>query len=177
MNVKLAAQLMSNTIAKSLQYFGQQNLLKSKDWQDTSNFISLVDSWFDLFNSRTPNDIKKAKAAYGIHLEYQNQILSEMLTTAKNMRVGEKGSLYPFQKGIILSCTSLSSLFAMVSQRYNVKYIMTYRLNQDGLEHFFGCIRQMGIAHQHPSPVHFKHMACYSSAGNPHIIDNSCHIL
>ena len=33
---------------------------------------------------------------------------------------------------------------------------MTYRLNQDVLEHFFACLRQMGAAYEHPSPVQVK---------------------
>lgn len=44
MNVRLAAQLLSDTTATSLKYFGEQGLLQSKDWEDTSNFIALVDT-------------------------------------------------------------------------------------------------------------------------------------
>lgn len=49
-NVRLAVQLLFETTAKSLEYFGQRGLLESKYWEDTSQFISLADSWFDLLN-------------------------------------------------------------------------------------------------------------------------------
>lgn len=80
-----------------------------------------------------------------------------MLTTANTVQTGNKKILYPFQKSLIISCHSLSKLYEFVKVKYNVTYIMTYRLNQDALEHFFGRIRQMGVSHQHPSPVQFKY--------------------
>lgn len=54
MNVRLAVQLMSETTARSLQFFGEQGLLKSNCWESTAKFILLVDAWFDIFNSRKP---------------------------------------------------------------------------------------------------------------------------
>lgn len=43
MNVRLAAQLLSETTAKTIQCFGEQGLLKSMDWDTTSQFILLAD--------------------------------------------------------------------------------------------------------------------------------------
>ena len=98
MNVKLAAQLLTETTAKSLKYFGQQGLLKSKDWETTSRFISLCESWFDHFNSRRPTDAKLSRYAFGLRPTDQNKVLDEMLKTVTSMRVNGKNSLYPFQK-------------------------------------------------------------------------------
>ena len=44
----------------------------------------------------------------------------------------------------------------MLKSSYNLEYILTQRLNQDCLEHFFGCIRQMHGTYDHPNPVEFK---------------------
>lgn len=57
----------------------------------------------------------------------------------------------------MISCQSLSKLFAMVRDKYNLSYILTHRLNQDGLEHFFAVLRQMGATHDHPNPVSVKY--------------------
>lgn len=158
MNVRLAAQLLSETTAKSLKYFGEKNLLKCKTWQETSEFISLVDLWFDMFNSKKPTDIKQSRNAFGINFVEQTAILNKMKETARTMRVGARNSLLPFQKGLITSCTSLSELYKYLKEQYNLTYIMTARLNQDALEHFFGCLRQIGgTTHQHPSPVQVKY--------------------
>lgn len=42
MKVKLAAQLLSETTATALAYFGQNGLLNSRNWEATSNFIKLT---------------------------------------------------------------------------------------------------------------------------------------
>lgn len=45
----------------------------------------------------------------------------------------------------------------MVKEKYGVTYILTYRVNEDGLKHSFACFRQMGSTYGHPSAVAFKH--------------------
>ena len=157
MNVKLAVQLISETTAKSLQYFGSKGLFLDKHWEKTSQFISLTDSWFDLFNSRVPRDRKISRNAYGLNLENQNEILKCMTETVKSMKVIGSKSLYPFQKGLLVSSESLPKLQEMVKEKFDISYLLTYRLNQDGLEHFFACLRQMGACYQHPSAVAVKH--------------------
>lgn len=158
MNVRLAVQLLSETSAQALQYFGARELLTCNTWQETSNFISLVDSWFDLFNSGKPTDMKDSRNAFGMNLDKQTVILQEMKDTMQTMRVGDRKFLLPFQKGILISSTSLPELHRYLKQEYDMPYILTRRLNQDVLEHFFACLRQMGgTTDQHPSPVDVKH--------------------
>lgn len=79
MNVRLAVELQSETTAKTLEYSGQKNLLASKDWKNASEFIGLrvVDSWFDLFNSRKRHDSKASRDAYGADLRKPNEILNQ----------------------------------------------------------------------------------------------------
>lgn len=153
MNVRLAAQLMSETTAKTIKFFGEQGLLKSCEWDATSKCLLLVDSWFDVFNSKSPFAKKPSRVAYGKNLTEQKNILQSMMNTMKGMRVGSKNSLYPFQKGVLVSCQSLIKLYEFLSTKFEIKYIMTYRLNQDGLEHFFGYMRQMGASYQHPNAI------------------------
>lgn len=157
MKVKFATQLLSETTSKSLEYFGRKGLLKDKDCESTSHFIGLADKWFDLFNSRVPYDVKSSRNAYGLALHTQNKVLEDMMYTAKTMRVCGSKSMYAFQRGLIISCASLPRLMEMVQTKYSISYILTYRLNQDVLEHFFACLRQMGVCHTHPSPVAVKH--------------------
>ena len=42
-------------------------------------------------------------------------------------------------------------------EKYEMTYILTYRLNQDVLENFFGAIRSKGGLNDHPSPQEFKY--------------------
>lgn len=158
MNVSLAAKLLSETTAKALEYFGERGLLSSTNWKDTSQFISLADEWFDVFNSKTKDrDSKKSRHAFGLYLEHQKAVVNNMINTVKAMKVCGKQYLFPFQKGMVISCKSLLALYAFLNEKFKVKYVLTYRLNQDVLEHFFGCIRQMGVSYQHPSPLQMKY--------------------
>ena len=153
MNVRKAVQLLSETTSKALDYYGGQGLLKSKHWESERDFIKKTDLYYDLFNSRVPFDRKPSRNAYGVQLEEQNKRLYDMEHTAETMRVCKSNKMYQFQKGIIVSCQSLPRLYNMLKSKYNVSYIITSRLNQDGLENMFGCIRQMGVTYDHPTPV------------------------
>lgn len=44
-----------------------------------------------------------------------------------------------------------------LKNRYNIQFILTYRLNQDVLENFFGIIRSKGGLHDHPDRQEFKY--------------------
>lgn len=48
-------------------------------------------------------------------------------------------------------------LYVELKNRYNIEYILTYRLNQDVLENFFGMIRSKGGLHDHPDRQEFKY--------------------
>lgn len=59
--------------------------------------------------------------------------------------------------GIIQSNNALDLLYKELAQKYGNKYILTYRLNQDVLENFFGIIRAKGGLHDHPDRQEFKY--------------------
>lgn len=49
-------------------------------------------------------------------------------------------------------------LFEYLTSKFeNLKYILTYRLNQDVLEHFFGALRSKGGLYDHPSTLEFRY--------------------
>lgn len=147
-NVSLAAELMSHTTASALNHY-----FSSQEAHDTSEFISMVNSWFDLMNSYVPNNLISAKAAYGMDLAKQNEILDLMYHTILNMRCVGKRVLQIFQKGILLSINSIKALYLDVHENYKMKYILTHRLNQDVLENIFSQLRTRGGLNDHPSPL------------------------
>lgn len=53
------------------------------------------------------------------------------------------------------SIRSLLGLFNDL-RKYDVKYILTARLNQDCLENFFCLVRGLGHFNDHPTPVDVK---------------------
>ena len=160
--MKLAAQVLSNTTAEAVKWFGLNNFFKCENWDECANFLKAANEWFDLLNSKIKYGKTIAANAYGTDLEQQNEILDIMTLYMQNIRVGSHKSLLPFQKDIILNNTSLQELLSYLQNRYDndnfqIKYILTYRLNQDVIENFFSYIRGMGAANDKPSALQFRH--------------------
>lgn len=85
-----------------------------------------------------------------------------MTIFVKETRIGKHKTLLPFQKGIIVSNTSLQQLLSYLQEQYDtfdfpITYLITYRLNQDLLEIFFSFIRSIGYAYDHPTSLDFKY--------------------
>ena len=88
---------------------------------------------------------------FGIHLEEQSAVLDQVKMVVSSMRRKNKASLLPFQTGILISVEALRGLFNALKDLFNVKFILTARLNQDPVENIFSQIR--GIGSSHPGPV------------------------
>ena len=155
MKVRLATQLFSNSVANAvLEYFPEETIL--------SNFILTVDSFFDVFNSRSEHSPNKPlRAAFGINYNEQLMTLEQMYSLTSSMlafnNAKVKKSLLPFQHGILQSINSLRQLYEFVHTQFGTKYILTYKLTQDALENFFCQIRGLGQQYDHPTPLEFKH--------------------
>lgn len=82
-----------------------------------------------------------------------------MTTFISECRIGEHKSMLSFQKGICISNASLKQLLPYLQKKYdtcNISYIITYRLNQDLLEHFFSFVRSLGATYDHPNAFRFR---------------------
>lgn len=134
-NVTLAAQLFSNMTATALKMYkpGENKQLA----YDVGLFIEQINDWFDIMNSYVPHGSIPNKEPYGRNLEMQSAFLDKMKKTISTMRCISKNSPQIFQKGFILSISSLQDLFLDLREKYNIEYILTHRLNQDCLENFF----------------------------------------
>ncbi|KAL1487917.1 hypothetical protein ABEB36_015302 [Hypothenemus hampei] len=156
--VKLATKLFSHTISMAISRCGTKGLLKQQNWLECADFFKLVNDWFDIMNIREySSDTRDRRKAYGLALNVQDSILTRMSNTIENLRVKGRRCLLPFQKGIIMTNTSLKLLHDDLKTRFSTQYLLTYRLNQDVLENFFGAIRTKGGLHDHPDALQFKY--------------------
>jgi Transposase protein len=149
--VRMAAQLLSNTVAQSsIRYKpGSDPELAIK----VANFINIVNTWFDIFNSYVPKGTIPTKCAFGTHFLMQEEQLDKMFEMVKTIRAIGKNTLQIFQKGILMSINSLKHLFTDLKSDFpHFKYICTHKLNQDCLEDFFFQIRSRG-PDEHPTPI------------------------
>ncbi|XP_071574859.1 uncharacterized protein [Temnothorax nylanderi] len=160
--VRPAAQLLSETTASSTEWYGQKGYLNNFDWAETARVIRLFNDWFDIFNASSKFGKHEGKNAYGVILQKQNNILSEMNKLMHEIKIGKHKTLISFQKGIIVTNNSLQELLPYVTKlcsdfKFNVEYILTRRLNQDVLENFFSFIRATGGAYDQPTALDFKY--------------------
>jgi len=132
-----------------------KGLLPDFNSEEAAYVIKLCNDWFDIFNAKCMYGKHDGKNAYGVDIEKQNSILNNMTTFITELRLSRHKSLLLFQKGIIVSNTSLQEMLPYLQEKYStsnfkVSYIITYRINQDVLEHFFSFIRSIGGAYGHP---------------------------
>lgn len=121
--------------------------------------MNLINKWFDVFNSKKGLiDSRPRMAAYGLKLEVQDRILNRMSDLMANLSVGYKVSryLYPFQVGIIRNNTALKMLYRHLNKTFGFSFIITNRINQDPVEHFFSTIRGKGRS-DHPTGLEFMY--------------------
>lgn len=95
----------------------------------------------------------------------------------QTLRKANSRTLLPFQKGILISISSLKLLFSDMKKDFNVKYLLTYHLNQDHLEDFFSVIRSIGGLHDHPSSLAFKYrLRNYIMGRNDNVISKASNV-
>ena len=60
-----AAQILSNTTARAIQWCSQKGFFQNIECEDTATFIKLCNEWFDTFNAKCKFDKIPEKCAYG----------------------------------------------------------------------------------------------------------------
>ena len=149
--VRPAVQLFSAHVANAFEHLNVMNdsVLEGR----IKHFISVVDKWFDILNSRVRHDsLKPWKSGYGL-VSDQDTVLTHMIEYTKSMRIGKRKMLLPFQKGIIMSTIAVQKLFLRLRSNVGAEYLLTHRLNQDCLENFFSRVRSTGRSNTNPSPI------------------------
>ena len=123
--VKLATQLLSSTTADCLETVFPDDV----GMKESADFIRLIDTWFDTFNSFVKIDSKKeAKSAFRINLEKSKSVLENVIETLTNIKIPRKRVLMFWQKAIIIDCKALMMLHAdLLASHYYVYYILTSR--------------------------------------------------
>jgi len=121
------------------------------------DFLLRVAKWFQVFNSRYTPETISYKMPFGRDLVRQLEDLESMKQEVLEFRVGTSRTLYPFQRGILVSIESLKNLYTDVAaSSMNISYILTCRLSQDYIENFFSMVRQIGGYNDNPAAVDAK---------------------
>nr|XP_040583547.1 uncharacterized protein LOC121132220 [Lepeophtheirus salmonis] len=134
MKVKLAVQLMSDSVTRSLKW-GHENKISGFESEDvlvTAEFHELHDKIFDIMNSRSKYGYKLKAALSPTNIVQAEEILKKII----HMR--RTGPL-----GLIACIYSLRHFVEPIKPgKINMQYICSHKLQQYHLEHFFAAIRQ-----------------------------------
>ena len=164
MNVKLAAQTLSSSVADAIQFLDFS--MKLEDFQHSSGTVKFVRTIDRLFDIRNPlgkgfkqplrresrdiwEEILKSTANYLLSLR-TNTIKKELLSTHPRKT---------FVIGFVISIKSTiemaNEMFSAINQPF--KYLLTYKFSQDHIELLFSCIRAKGGWNNNPNCLQLKY--------------------
>jgi len=140
MKVKLAAQIISRTVAASLETHAQ---IIGSSASETAEFLMKFNDIFDCMNSSRLCDPNKRKRAICVSADCaQTKYLHSCLEWLSHIRVmntdgKDVTSSVKCFDGWRLSIASVLKLSSELRDKHDFKFLLTRRLNQDPLENFF----------------------------------------
>ena len=160
-NVRLAAQTLSASVANALRYAAEIGCDGLDDCEGTASFLCVADHLFDIFNSRSPV-VKGLKGPLRPeNLDYTEKFLMNAKSVLLSMTdmTGTKVCYGKRKIGVIGFLLNIESALGLAKELLlghtpAQKYLLTYKLSQDHLELFFSAIRQRGGWNNNPSAMH-----------------------
>lgn len=161
MKVKLAAQVLSSSVADSLQFLNSSKLADFTGCEATIKFIRVFNKLFDVLNSRS------------IYAKYEKKAMcSENYTNHSTVLLEAKDYIFQLKDkfgnpiikskrktgflGFIVCIESALSMYDhFVGVTLPLKYIPFYKISQDHVERLFGYIRSRGGHNNNPTCQQF----------------------
>lgn len=187
MNVRLAAQVLSNSVGDALLYLKNEDV-EFKGCEATAQFCHMINNAFDIMNSRKlysdkPYNNAISSKTFSQYKTFTNQFTDyiETLELEDDVKIVESKIKTGF-KGIIMGLHSALDLFELLVSKNHLTFLLTYKLSQDHLETLFSAIRSRGGYNDNPTCRQFQ--AAYkrlivhntiigSKHGNCSILDNT----
>jgi hypothetical protein len=162
MSVKLAAQTLSSSVAKSLEFVSEINIDGFENCTGTASFIAMVDRLFDIFNSRSPYARGYKQPINQANYQYNKKFLLECKQMLLEIKGGNGVELAKGRRkisflGFVVNIQSLLDMGReLLLEKKSLKYLLTYKVSQDHLELFFSAVRRMGGFNNNPSARQFS---------------------
>lgn len=164
MNVSLATQLLSASVAESMEHFSMLPETKHlfEGVEITSDFTRKMDKLFDIFNSKLSSSGSNNNFKNPINNTTKNEIFSfldEMVNYIKQLKLEDQNILFSRRKtafkGFIVNIHNLKELYTTYVESNIISALPTNSLNQDPLEFFFGRIRSCSGSNDNPTVEQF----------------------
>lgn len=177
MNVKLAAQTMSNSTAHCIDQLREDNYAAFQNSYETTEFIRHVNNVFDICNVRNVNvdnpptgykqPICESNAVelfqyFEVAKKYFKSIeideVNAKTESVKRKLAINSRSMTPFL-GMVHNLTALQGLFNdYVNFSGQIDALYSYKFSQDHLETWFSCVRRGVGSNDNPSAAEFKRL-------------------
>ena len=160
MNVRLAAQMLSDSVADAIEFCEKENLPGFEDCAPTIKFIRTINKLFDILNSRNllANCYKKpicqqnSKTIFDFFVSATKYLRN--ISCPKSGKLIVDGNKKTGMLGFIVCMESTKNLYQCLLES-GMQYLMTYKVSQDHLELFFGKIRNFGGCNNNPTARQF----------------------
>lgn len=161
MNVKLAAQTLSQSVASSMEYLRKSGDKRFENCRPTSNFVSSMDTLFNVFNAKGIRENQPMKSA--IDANNASQVFDFFEKTSKHlMQLRLRGILCVNSRrstGFIGSIVNMKSAKLIYEQYVNeglLSHLALFYHSQDLLESFFSRVRALLGCNDNPNLQEFK---------------------
>lgn len=159
MNVKLAVQVLSHTMAAAIRTCIATKEIVSLTAPNTANFIDLCNKTFDALNSRVRYCANPYACALSDEADVVMKTLKDALEEFKQIqkmnKITGKLTTPPCFTGLQLTIRAVLSLYED-EKALGHQFILTNRLNQDVLENLFSVYRQHGGFNRNPTCTLFR---------------------
>ncbi|XP_025202809.1 uncharacterized protein LOC112599902 [Melanaphis sacchari] len=165
MKVKLATQLLSQSVADALKFCKYNlSLQEFSDVDGTVRFIEMFNAAFDIMNSRSINCIGNKKAICKDNFQQVFEFTKLMTDYIRGLKIKDNGLFVPVLEsnrktgflGFIVCLNSTLHLYSTFIDSDILDHIRMYTISQDHLELFFGSVRAMGGYNNNPSARQFQ---------------------
>ena len=162
MNVRLAAQLLSNSVADSLQFCLDNKFPEFEGCEATIKFIRTINDLFDIFNSRNVNSFQWKRPICEANQKDIFSRLDTIYAYLSSLKCPETGKLLTATNrktgilGFLICIQSFKSLYRSLVSTGDLKFLLSYKFSQDHIEIFFGKIRTRLGCNNNPTAFEFK---------------------
>lgn len=148
MNVRLAAETLSNSVADSMEFM-RTECDKFNDVNATVRFIRIFNDIFDIMNStgkegQTQSTAPEFFQRFEESMEYIRQL--KVVGESKPIRSSKIHTVFTGFYNNMISFMGIYNDYVLTGE---LSEIVAHRYSQDLLESFFGAIRSMGGRHYH----------------------------
>lgn len=158
MNVKLAVQVLSSSVADAIDYLRSIGHPSFAGSEATVEYLRYLDRLFDILNAKNPvgTGFKSPLRLNNKHVwtqvfEETRHYLTELKVDGKNiMTHRRKTPVF----GLIIDTYSFAELATDLFD-VNMTYLLPYKASQDHIEMVFSCVRARGGANDNPTALQF----------------------